>query len=361
MSGTSTILVVDDEPFNRDILVQQLDALGCRTMEARNGREALASVAQDLPDLVLLDVMMPIMDGFETLRRLKESADTRDVPVIIMTALHAQEDRIRFIEAGAYEFLTKPVDDRELKARILTAVRAKLAIDARLRQVEQVRDHYANFVPDLVKRLVAENPNAPELGRTEQDAAFIFVDICGYTRLSETLAADALARLVERYFSAFLDRIHHFGGEIGGTSGDGLLAIYHRVDPLSHSRLAAETALSLMEVTGELNATGSGPPVSIHVGISSGSAAVGTTRFEGLRGARWVFTAEGFVLNLGSRIANLAEAGEIFICPESARRLAGHFTIRPVGRHRLKNITEEIEVARLERPGSTASSPAGPS
>ncbi len=360
MSRTSNILVVDDEPFNRDILVQQLDALGCRTMEARNGREALASVARDPPDLVLLDVMMPIMDGFETLGRLKESADTRDVPVIIMTALNAQEDRIRFIEAGAYEFLTKPVDDRELKARILTAVRAKQAIDARLRQVEQVRDHYANFVPDLVKRLVAENPQAPELGRTEQDAAFVFVDICGYTTLSAALAADELARLVERYFSAFLDRIHQFGGEIGGTSGDGLLAIYHGVDPLGHSRLAAETALSLMAVTAALNAGGAGPAVSIHIGISSGTAAVGTTRFEGLRGARWVFTAEGFVLNLGSRIANLAEAGEIFVCPESARRLAGLFPIHPVGRHRLKNIAGEIEVARLEKPHPVALSPARP-
>ena len=356
MSQRSTILVVDDEPFNRDILVQQLDALGCRTVEARNGREALAGMAPDPPDLILLDVMMPVMDGFETLRALKAGLDTQHIPVIIMTALHGREERIRFIEAGAYEFLTKPVDDRELKARILTAVRAKQAIDDRLHRVEQVRDHYANFVPDLVRRLVAENPDAPERGKEEQDAAFIFVDICGYTKLSATIPSDALARLVERYFSAFLDKIHHFDGEIGGTSGDGLLAIYHRIDPLSHSRLAAETALSLLDVTAALNAGGSGPPVAVHMGISSGSAAVGTTRFEGLRGVRWVFTAEGFVLNLGSRIANLAEAGQIFVCPESARRLSGRFPIRPVGRHRLRNIAGEIEIAELQRPspGMTA-------
>ena len=354
MSQTSTILVVDDEPFNRDILVQQLDALGCRTVEARNGREALARVARDPPDLILLDVMMPIMDGFATLRALKEGVDTHHIPVIIMTALDAQEDRIRFIEAGAYEFLTKPVDDRELKARILTAVRAKLAVDARLRRVEQVRDHYANFVPDLVRRLVAENPHAPELGKVEQDAAFIFLDICGYTRLSAMIAADELARLVERYFSAFLDRIHYFGGEIGGTSGDGLLAIYHRSDPASHSRLAAETALSLMAATAELNASGAGPPVAVHMGISSGSAAVGTTRFEGLRGVRWVFTAEGFVLNLGARLAALAEAGQIFLCPESVRRLSGRFPIHPLGRHRLRNIAEEVEVALLGGPGDAS-------
>jgi CheY-like chemotaxis protein len=207
MSETSTILVVDDEPFNRDILVQQLDALGYRTAEARNGREALDSVAQSPPDLILLDVMMPIMDGFEACRSLKAGEDTRHIPVVIMTALHALEDRIQGIEAGASDFLTKPVDDRELQARIRTALRAKHAMDERLRKVEQVRDHYGRFVPEVVKRLVAENPEAPELGKREQDAAFVFVDICGYTALSERLAADALTRLVERYFSAFLDTI----------------------------------------------------------------------------------------------------------------------------------------------------------
>ena len=113
--------------------------------------------------------------------------------------------------------------------------------------------------------------------------------------------------------------IHEHGGEISGTAGDGLLIIFHRVDPVSHSEMAAKTALSLMDVTEELTRTGLGPPVSVHIGISSGRAAVGSTRFEGLRGTRWVYSAEGFVTNLGSRLADLAEAGQILICPESAR------------------------------------------
>jgi len=354
MSETSTILVVDDEPFNRDILVQQLDALGYRTAEARNGREALDSVARSPPDLILLDVMMPIMDGFEACRSLKAGEDTRHIPVVIMTALHALEDRIQGIEAGANEFLTKPVDDRELQARIRTALRAKHAMDERLRKVEQVRDHYGRFVPEVVRRLVAENSEAPELGKREQDAAFVFVDICGYTALSETLAADALTRLVERYFSAFLDTIQEFSGEISGTAGDGLLAIFHRVDPVSHSRMAAKTALTLMAATARLNATGSGPPVAVHMGVSSGLASVGSTRFEGLRSVRWVYTAEGFVTNLGSRLADLAEAGQILVCPESARRLAGIYEIHSLGRRRLKNIAETVEIGRLGEPACSA-------
>jgi adenylate cyclase len=350
LNEPSAILVVDDDPFNRDVLVQRLEALGYRATEARNGREALDSVARDPPDLILLDVMMPILGGFEVCRRLKDAEDTRLIPIVIMTALHAVEDRIKGIEAGADDFLTKPADDRELQARIRTALRVRHAIGRRLREVEQVRDHYAKFVPAVVKRLVAENPEAPELGKREQDAAFVFVDICGYTALSETLAADALTRLVERYFSAFLDTIQEFNGEISGTAGDGLLAIFHRVDPISHSRMAAKTALTLIEATARLNAMGPGPPVAVHMGISSGLASVGSTRFEGLRGVRWVYTAEGFVTNLGSRLADLAAAGQIIICPESARRLAGIYQTQPLGERRLKNIAEAIEVSLLHGP-----------
>jgi len=360
VSDASAILVVDDDPFNRDILAQRLGALGYRATEARNGREALESVARDPPDLILLDIMMPIMDGFEACRLLKNSEDTRLIPIVIMTALHAVEDRIKGIEAGADDFLTKPADERELQARIRTALQAKHTIGRKLREIEQVRDHYAKFVPEVVKRLVAENPEAPELGKREQDAAFAFLDICGYTALSEAMAADALSRLVERYFSAFLDIIQDFGGEISETAGDGLLAIFHRVDPVSHSRMAAKTALTLMDVTAKLNAAGPGPPLAVHMGISSGVAAVGSTRFEGLHGVRWVYTGEGFVTNLGARLAALAEPGQILVCSESARRLTGIYSTKSLGRRRLKNIAETVEIRLLEGPSDDVG-PAGSS
>jgi class 3 adenylate cyclase len=212
-----------------------------------------------------------------------------------------------------------------------------------------VRDHYAKFVPEVVKRLVTANPEAPELGKREQDAAFVFVDISGYTALSQRVTADALSQLVERYFSAFLDTIHEHGGEISGTAGDGLLIIFHRIDPVSHSEQAARTALSLMDVTEELAAAASGPVVSVHIGISSGLAAVGSTRFEGLRGTRWVYSAEGFVTNLGSRLADLAEAGQILVCPETSRRLQRTHRLQSIGPRKLQGIAEAMEVHRLER------------
>jgi len=115
------ILIVDDEPFNVDLLEQELADLGYETISARDGQEALDKVATVVPDLILLDVMMPIMDGFTVCRMLKDNDETRLIPIVIMTALGAAEDRIKGIEAGADDFLTKPVNPKELFARVHTA------------------------------------------------------------------------------------------------------------------------------------------------------------------------------------------------------------------------------------------------
>lgn len=127
------ILIVDDEPFNVDILEQELADLGYQTVSATSGRDALAKVATETPDLILLDVLMPGMDGFTVCRCLKEREETQLIPVIIMTALGAKEDRIKGIEAGADDFLTKPVDHRELRARIHTALKMKRAVDRKIK------------------------------------------------------------------------------------------------------------------------------------------------------------------------------------------------------------------------------------
>src|SRR2546421_5472214 len=206
MAQQSTILIVDDEPFNIDLLEQQLEEFGYATVSARNGQEALDKVAAEAPDLILLDVMMPIMDGLTVCRILKENDETRLIPIVIMTALGAVEDRIRGIEAGADDFLTKPVDERELLARIQTTLRLKHTVDCKLSELQRVKDHFAKFVPETVKRLVTANPDAPELAKRERDVTVLFLDISGYSRLSERLAPDVLNTLVERYFSTFLDR-----------------------------------------------------------------------------------------------------------------------------------------------------------
>ena len=203
MSERAKILIVDDEPFNVDYLEQELEDFGYDTISATNGQEALEKVAAEHPDLILLDVMMPLMDGFTVCRSLKEHEDTRLIPIVMMTALGNIEDRIKGIEAGADDFLTKPVDDRELRARLQTTLRLKATVDQKLGELHRIKEHFAKFVPEAVKRLVAANPEAPELAKRECDVTVLFLDISGYTRLSERLAPEHLNALVERYFPRF--------------------------------------------------------------------------------------------------------------------------------------------------------------
>ncbi len=136
MTHPAKILIVDDEPFNVDYLQQELEDLGYETISAANGQEALEKVAAEAPDLILLDVMMPVMDGFTACRILKANEATQLIPIVIMTVLGGTEDRIKGIKAGADDFLTKPVDQRELLARIQTAVKLKQAVDKRLQGQE---------------------------------------------------------------------------------------------------------------------------------------------------------------------------------------------------------------------------------
>ena len=145
-TGRSKILIVDDEPLNVDYLEQELEDLGYETLSAANGQEALEKVAAEAPDLILLDVMMPVMDGFTVCRILKEHEETRLIPIIIMTALDAVADRIQGIKAGADDFLTKPVHEEELFARIATALKLKHTVDRRIGELRALKDHFAKFV-----------------------------------------------------------------------------------------------------------------------------------------------------------------------------------------------------------------------
>jgi CheY-like chemotaxis protein len=350
MLHPSKILIVDDEPFNVDYLEQELEDLGYVTVSARNGREALEKVALEAPDLILLDVMMPIMDGLTACRILKEDDETRLIPIVIMTALDGFDDRIKGIEAGADDFLTKPVNQRELLARMQTALRLKHTVDGKLSELRRAKDHFAKFVPEAVKRLVAANPEAPELAKHARDVSVLFVDITGYARLCEQLPLEVLNRLVERYFSTFLDRIHDAGGDINETAGDGFMAIFQSADVHAHTATAVETALALLGATEALNRANGALPLAIHMGLNSGLALVGSTRFEGAQGTRWTFTASGPVTNLAARLAATAKAGQLLVGPETVRRLGNGYHVERLGCEHLKNLAQAVDIYHVLGP-----------
>jgi class 3 adenylate cyclase len=292
--------------------------------------------------------MMPVMDGLTACRLLKANEDTRLIPIVIMTALDAVEDRIKGIEAGADDYLTKPVNERELAARIQTSLRIKHTVDRRLRELRRIRDHFEKFVPQAVRRLVSANPDAPALAKCERDVTVLFLDISGYGELSERLPPSALNTMVEQYFSTFLDRIHEAGGDINETAGDGFMAIFQDADSPGHATRAVEAAVGLLAATSALNRADGGS-LDIHIGINTGQALVGATRFEGARGTRWTFTASGAVTNLAARLAGVAGPGQIVVGAETAHRLEGHRVERlPAGR--LKNTQHPTEIYRVVPP-----------
>ena len=357
MTETARILIVDDEPFNVDLLEQEVELMGYQSLSAGNGQEAIEAVRRAPPDLILLDVMMPVMDGFACCRALKEDPETRLIPIVIMTALDGFEDRIKGIEAGADDFLTKPVNERELQARIRTALRYKQTVDQKVAEIRRIKDHFAKYVPRRVEQLVTANPEAPELAKQTRDVSILFLDISGYARLSEKLPADILDGLVERYFSAYLDRIHEAGGDIGYTAGDGLMAIFEAPadEPVSdpggercHATLATETAFALFQLTADLNVENTIQPLELHMGLGSGDALVGSTRFEGRHGARWVFTANGNVINLASRLAGIAGERELIVSAETAQRLGSRYRLEARGSQQLKNLEQPVDVYRVK-------------
>ena len=349
MTETQTkILVVDDEEKNVKLMEAILLPRGYQIIKAFNGEEALRQVAEHTPDLILLDVMMPIMNGFEVCKKLKDDVETRLIPIVIMTALGQLDDRVKGIEAGADDFLTKPVNRDELLARIQTSLRLKQAVQKKVETLKGAQAYLARFVPQSVIRQLEENPEAPELEKTDQDMSALFVDVSGYTKMSEGMRQTA-DFMIEKYFSRYLDVIHAHGGDVTETSGDGLMVVFPDNDPREHAVNAVKAALEMLEKTRELNEQLKGifDPIAVHIGINSGIALIGPTKYEGASGVRWTYTAHGPAVNLAARIADVAEGGMICVGPETARRIEGVFALQEIGKKELKNVKGEVMIYQV--------------
>lgn len=215
----------------------------------------------------------------------------------------------------------------------------------RVRFLEQVKRGLDRFVPDTVRRAIEENPAAPRLGKTAKDVTVLFLDMEGYTRLSEELPRQTLHAVVERYFSLFLAPIRAEGGDINETAGDGLMIIFQAEAPQAHAVAAVRAALAIRAQTTLANQDTRGlhPPILINIGISSGECDVGITRFQGPAGERWTFTASGPVTNLAARLGTCASGGQILLSPDTAQRVHDRFLLRSLGLLALKNVSSPVE------------------
>jgi class 3 adenylate cyclase len=214
---------------------------------------------------------------------------------------------------------------------------------------DKILGHIEKFVPESVKRIVERNPDAPEFAKQETDVSVLFLDVAGYTRMSQLLDKVKVNFVIEKYFSSYLDDIYRFNGDINETAGDGLMVIFHDSDPVANALQAARTASVIEERTRDINKELEGrfDPVTINMGMNSGAVLLGMTRFIGSVGSRMTYTASGPVTNLAARIASSAENGQILIGPETARRLVGRFNLDDVGERTFKNVELPVRLFRL--------------
>jgi len=224
----------------------------------------------------------------------------------------------------------------------------------RLEVLEQLKGELSKFVPESVKKMLEENPNATEMEKKNVEVSVLFLDISGYTRLSETLEPKKLNQLVQTYFSSFLEIIQGHHGDINETAGDGLMVIFQpHPTATDHALNTTRAAFAIRQRVVKLNEEHAGvfPPVQLHMGINTGDALVGATKLGGAGAQRWTFTATGPTTNLAARFAGGASDGEIVVGPLTAERIRSHFVLESLGEKTFKNVSHPIRVYRVIPPG----------
>ncbi|MBI5572132.1 MAG: rubredoxin [Desulfomonile tiedjei] len=233
----------------------------------------------------------------------------------------------------------------ELASNVIKNARSHWKMSQEKLTVDRILGHLRPFVPSTVQRIVEKDPSAPDLEKRDTDVTVLFLDVAGYTRISETQSRDKVTFIIEKYFSSFLDVIYAHGGDVNETAGDGLMVIFQG-EPRDTALSAVKAAIEIRDKTLEINEELKNRflPVEVNMGINSGIAAVGMNRFTGTAGTRMTFTATGPVTNLAARIASAARHGDILVGPDTALRVNEDVRLFRRGRMNFKNVREPVEV-----------------
>jgi class 3 adenylate cyclase len=355
------ILIVDDNENNRVILTARLSTQGYSTAEACDGAEALEAVRREAPDLVLLDVSMPRMDGLEARRGLKSDESLGFVPVILVTARSDSKDVVAGLEAGADEYLTKPVDPPALVARVRSMLRVKELHDRATRQAtelaawnealerrvaEQViqierANRLKRFLSPQVADLVLASPAMEPLESHRREVTVVFCDLRGFTAFAEIAEPEEVMAILPEYHAALGALIHEFQGTLERFVGDGVLVLFNDPIPcpdpcLRAARMAAAMRSRLSELAERWRA--SGHSLGFGVGIAHGYATLGTIGFEG----RSDYSAIGTVVNLAARLCAEAGDGHILIEAKVRAAIEDAATLEPAGNLALKGLQRAV-------------------
>jgi len=362
----SSVLVVDDIEMNRDMLCSLLEADGHKTAVAENGRLALNAIKNNSYDLILLDVMMPEMDGYQVLEHLKSDPGLRDIPVIVLSALDEIDSVVRCIELGAEDYLTKPFDPTLLRARIGACLEKKRLRDQEVRlrneveewnkrleqrveeqvtQLERLSRLKRFFSPQLAELIVSGDAEDP-LKTHRREITVVYLDLRGFTAFAETSEPEEVMGVLHEYHAAMGELILQHEGTLEHFAGDGMMIFFNDPVPIANpAEQAIRMTLAMRERVRKLTVKWRklGYELDFGVGIAQGYATIGAIGFEG----RWDYGAIGSVSNLAARLCGEAKPGEILVTQRLVAVLdelveaesAGELTLkgfhRPVTAHKI--------------------------
>jgi len=313
VASPARLLVADDNKVNRLLLQRSLQLQGHHVSLAENGRVALEMLVREPFDLLLLDIAMPEMDGFQVLERLGKDLRLRDLPVIVTSAVEGMDSVVRCIECGAEDYLPKPVNPVLLRARIGASLEKK-----------RLRDQQKELLRRFATREVAEDLDASgfKLGGRRLEATVMFSDIRGFTTMAEAMAPEETIELLNTYYMLMFDAISGHGGVINQMVGDGLMAIFGAplalADSCGSAVRAAEEMLAMVALFNLEPDRKGKTPIRIGVGIASGSVIAGYTGTD----QRATYTCVGDTVNLAARLEAHTKAAGHAILVDGATQAA---------------------------------------
>jgi adenylate cyclase len=322
MREQSTVLVIDDDALNRRLLERSLVTDGHRVVTAEDGRQALERIREEPPDVVLLDILMPGIDGFGVLEQIKADSALREIPVIMISGLEDFESVIRCIELGAEDYLPKPFNPVLLRARISAGLNKR-----RIHKLEQdrVRDVFARFLPEpIVDEVLVRANGDVRLGGVRLVCTVLFTDIRGFTRFAERTPPDHVIDVLNRFLSEMTDAVLDNGGTLVTYLGDGILAVFGApIECDDHADRALATAREMLDTRlprfNDWLASVNEEPFDIGIGISSGPLMSGNVGSE----RRLSYTAIGDTVNTAARIeSHTKQVRHAALVSESTRDLA---------------------------------------
>ncbi len=370
MSAPAKVLVVDDTPHNVKLLADLLAVKGYVVATAVDGAQALASVASDKPDLILLDIMMPGLSGYDVCRRLRADAETALLPIVLVTSLDPNQERIKGIEAGADDFLSKPINQPELFARVRSLLRVKSLQDEVRRQAdalkewntkleERVADQVTQlarlgqlkrfFSPQIADAIIAAGESSI-LAPHRREICYVFTDLRGFTAFTDAVEPEEVQAVLHDYHAAMGEIITRHEGTVDRFAGDGILIFFNDPFPVTEpGKRAATMALAMQARFAPMRArwTKLGHDLDLGIGIAQGFATLGAFGFEG----RWDYSAIGGVVNLAARLCSEARGGQVLMDRRTRAALGDGAEVEPVGPLTLKGYAQPVTAFELKRFG----------